>query len=174
MSGVNQVVQVVVAHDQMLGIGLNNGLPWPSIALDMKHFRALTEHGTVIMGRKTWDSIPEKFRPLPNRKNIVLSREITEPKNAEVLHFTGLIPAVECALGSKGPVSIIGGGQIYEQIFEELGFECEVHATVVESVFRCDTFMPDYRKTFLLKSRTESFYDPQSKLNLHMEVWARP
>ena len=63
---------LVVAVCKNMGIGMDGGLPW-KLSEDLKHFRRTTENGTVIMGRKTWDSIPEKYRPLKNRKNIVLS-----------------------------------------------------------------------------------------------------
>ena len=53
-------------------IGRDGGLPW-HLPSDMKHFRELTTGGTVVMGRRTWESIPERFRPLPERRNIVLS-----------------------------------------------------------------------------------------------------
>lgn len=73
---------IIVAATQRGGIGLKGALPWKSLPTDMKSFKHLTSHvpagctgqNAVIMGRKTWDSIPPKFRPLPGRLNIVLSR----------------------------------------------------------------------------------------------------
>ena len=54
-------------------IGKDNALPW-HLPADLRHFKALTTGHTVIMGRKTWESLPEKFRPLPGRRNIVVTR----------------------------------------------------------------------------------------------------
>ena len=68
--------EIIVAHDLNQGIGTDNQLPW-HCAEDMAYFKSLTignQKNAVIMGRKTWESIPEKFRPLPNRLNIVLSK----------------------------------------------------------------------------------------------------
>ena len=77
---------IVVAIDSQHGIGKNNDLPW-HLPADLKHFKFITtnsavgKRNVVVMGRKTWDSIPEKFRPLPNRTNVVLS------KSADVRRF---------------------------------------------------------------------------------------
>ena len=73
---------LIVAADQNLGIGLNGDLPW-KLKGDLKYFRNLTiqtqdrnKINAVIMGRTTWESIPDKFRPLPNRLNIILSNSL--------------------------------------------------------------------------------------------------
>ena len=83
--------QVVVASDELGGIGKNQTLPW-KLSKEMKHFKSLTAdvskpmtQNAVIMGRKTWESIPEKFRPLPGRLNVVLSASgrVYEKSNKE-------------------------------------------------------------------------------------------
>lgn len=73
---------LVVASTQKGGIGLNGNLPWKKIPGDMAFFRKVTSTTTdptlqnaVIMGRKTWESIPSKFRPLPGRLNVILTRQ---------------------------------------------------------------------------------------------------
>ena len=82
---------VIVAHDLNRGIGIDNKIPW-HLPVDMAYFKKTTTTATagkknaVIMGRKTWDSIPEKFRPLPDRINIVLSKSVTEVDGALVAH----------------------------------------------------------------------------------------
>lgn len=66
---------IVIAVSKNLGFGLNGQLPW-KLSQDLQYFRKITTHypnSSVIMGRKTWDSIPAKYKPLPNRKNIVVS-----------------------------------------------------------------------------------------------------
>ena len=93
-------------------IGKDNRLLW-NIPEDMAHFKTLTSGQTVIMGRKTWESLPERFRPLPKRRNIVISRQPDYiAPGAEV---TG---SLEIALNSASTaerVFIIGGEQIYRQ-----------------------------------------------------------
>jgi len=98
-------------------IGRAGGLAW-NIPEDMAHFKAVTAGGTVIMGRSTWESIPQRFRPLPGRRNIVLSRQPGfASAGAEV------VPTVEAAFalaasprnGQAAPsaVFVIGGAQVY-------------------------------------------------------------
>jgi dihydrofolate reductase len=90
-------------------IGADGGIPW-HVPEDAKRFRALTAGGAVVMGRKTWDSLPPRFRPLPGRKNIVVTRDA-------VWHADGAMRAVSLdeALWLAGnlPVWVIGGAQIY-------------------------------------------------------------
>ncbi|MBT5343172.1 dihydrofolate reductase, partial [Candidatus Woesearchaeota archaeon] len=64
------MINIIVGMTKNRVIGKDNSLPW-HLPEDLKNFKALTENNIVIMGRKTWDSIPEKFRPLPNRNNII-------------------------------------------------------------------------------------------------------
>jgi dihydrofolate reductase len=90
-------------------IGRDNALLW-RIPEDMARFKALTAGKPVVMGRKTWDSIPPKFRPLPGRRNLVVSRSVATLPGAEV--FASLDEAL--AACSEAPeVCIIGGGEIY-------------------------------------------------------------
>ncbi len=105
-------LSIVVAVSKNHCIGKNGKLPW-RIPEDMRHFRDLTMGKIVIMGRKTWESIPEKFRPLPGRKNIVITRQehYTVPDNVEV--FNDLDHAL---LAHRGEDKVcIGGGEIYKQ-----------------------------------------------------------
>src|SRR5574343_1450638 len=91
-------------------IGKDNTLIW-NIPEDMAHFKALTSGQTVVMGRKTWESLPPRFRPLPGRHNIVISRQTDyEAPGAE------LAGSLELALQLASPAEtafIIGGEQIY-------------------------------------------------------------
>ena len=67
-------ISIIAAASENLVIGKDNDLPW-NLPSDLKNFKKITEGNFVIMGRKCWESIPEKFRPLPNRHNIVISRD---------------------------------------------------------------------------------------------------
>lgn len=92
-------------------IGRDNQLPW-RIPEDMAHFRQVTAGHPVIMGRRTWESIPERFRPLPGRRNIVVSRQrgLTLPGAAVV---GSLDEALPLAGGTDDEIWVIGGGQVY-------------------------------------------------------------
>lgn len=102
---------IVVAYDLDHTIGRNNDLPWAGqIPADMRRFKELTEGTSVIMGRKTFESLPESFRPLPRRQNIVVSLT----KQA----FKGAVAAAsldEAFSKANHEIMVIGGAQIYEQ-----------------------------------------------------------
>ncbi len=104
------VIIAAVARNRV--IGKDNRLLW-NIPEDMAHFKALTSGHTVIMGRKTWESLPPRFRPLPDRRNIVISRQADyAAPGAEV------VDSLEYALklaSTATVVFIIGGEQIYRQ-----------------------------------------------------------
>lgn len=96
-------------------IGRDNQLLW-NIPEDMAHFKALTAGHTVLMGRKTWESLPPRFRPLPGRRNIVITRQADyAAPGAE------LADSLEAAIALAEPDScafIIGGGEIYRQAMD--------------------------------------------------------
>jgi len=115
-------------------IGLNGKLPW-NIPEDLKRFRELTIGHPVIMGRKTYDSIPEKFRPLPKRKNIVLSRSFEE--NEKIYLARNMREARE--LVGEEDAYIIGGESIY-RLF--LPFADKMEITRVHKSFEGDCFFP--------------------------------
>lgn len=117
-------------------IGNNNALPW-HLPEDMAHFKRLTQGCPVIMGRKTWDSLPPKFRPLPGRANIVITRQSTwNEKGAQAAE--SLAKAI--TLCAEAPeVWVIGGAQIYAQA-EPMAHRIEV--TEIEQNFEGDAFAP--------------------------------
>ena len=122
-----------------MGIGKDGGLPW-KLSEDLKHFRRTTENGTVIMGRKTWDSIPEKFRPLKNRKNIVLS------SNPNLSPDCVITQSLEEALqASEGPTYVIGGESLFREIImiPDMLSRCNsIIMTRISKPFECDVFFP--------------------------------
>jgi dihydrofolate reductase len=103
-------VGLVWAQDRGGVIGRDGALPW-HLPEDLAHFRALTRGATVVMGRATWESLPERFRPLPGRRNVVLSRRPGyRAAGADVRD------SLDAALADvEGPVWVIGGAQVYEQ-----------------------------------------------------------
>lgn len=90
-------------------IGKDNALPW-HLPEDMRHFKALTTGHVVVMGRKTWESLPPKFRPLPNRRNIVVTRN--PAYRAEGAEVVGSLDEA-MKVGADGTAFIIGGAQLY-------------------------------------------------------------
>lgn len=121
-------------------IGRAGGLAWSHPA-DLARFRTLTQGHTVLMGRKTWDSLPPRFRPLPGRRNVVISRQagLVLP-GAEV--FASLADALQ-ALHGGGRVYVIGGGEIYKQA---LPLADELALTEVDAVIEGDTLFPGWER----------------------------
>lgn len=123
---------IIVAIDSQRGIGIGNTLPW-RLPEDMAHFKRTTSGHPVIMGRKTFDSIG---RPLPNRHNIVVTR------NADWRHDgvdTVLSLDAAAALAGDTETFIIGGAQIYA---ETLPRATRLIVTEIGKVFDCDAFFP--------------------------------
>jgi dihydrofolate reductase len=102
-------VKLIVAHDENKVIGFKNTIPWRN-SEDMKLFKTLTSGNTVLMGRKTWDSLPKK--PLPNRVNMVLSSKTPEYIHSNVYYFTSLSEAIT-SRDVVGDLYIIGGESVY-------------------------------------------------------------
>ena len=118
-------------------IGVNNTLPW-HLSEDLKHFKSLTTGHTIIMGRKTYESIG---RPLPNRRNIVISRNSnTSYEGVEVVH--SLEDAFSISTNDK-EVFVIGGSNIYEQA---LSFVDQLYITEIKKSFLGDAFFPEINK----------------------------
>lgn len=104
------ILIVAVANNRV--IGKDNRLLW-NIPEDMAHFKRLTAGHAVLMGRKTWESLPERFRPLPGRRNIVISRQADySAPGAELAH--ALTDGIALAADAE-KLFVIGGAQIYEQ-----------------------------------------------------------
>ncbi|XP_060057080.1 dihydrofolate reductase [Erinaceus europaeus] len=144
----------MVAVSQNMGIGKNGELPWPPLRNEFKHFRTMTstpsvegKQNLVIMGRKTWFSIPEKNRPLKDRINLVLSRELKEPPQGA--HF--LAKSLDDALklidqpeltNKVDRVWIIGGSSVYKEVMNRPG-HIRLFVTRILQEFECDTFFPE-------------------------------
>lgn len=135
-------VALIVAMDKERGIGKNNDLMW-HLPADMKFFKETTSGQIVVMGRKNYDSIPERFRPLPNRENVVLTRN-TDFKAENCMVFHSLEECLEHYKNEKErTVFIIGGGEIYRQSLE-LNCVGEMFITHVDKIYGAETFFPEF------------------------------
>ncbi|HEX7365571.1 MAG TPA: dihydrofolate reductase [Pelobium sp.] len=127
-------LSIIVATDLENGIGKDNELLW-HLPNDLKFFKKVTSGHTIIMGRKTFDSIG---KPLPNRRNIVVSRRPDlQIEGAEV--FSNLGNAIN-ACKNETEYFVIGGGEIYRQA---LPFASQIYLTKVNFSFNADTFFPE-------------------------------
>lgn len=128
---------IVVAYDKNRAIGANGELPWRGkLPADIHHFTEITTGQTVIMGRRTYESLPDSYRPLPNRQNIVLSLSGKAIEGLTVAR--SLDEAYE--LAEREPM-VIGGGQIYELALPTVD---RVLATEIDTVSpNADTYFPE-------------------------------
>lgn len=104
-------VSMIFASDRQYAIGFQNGLPWKGYPEDMEWFKQNTMGKVVVMGRKTYESLPERFRPLPGRTNVVLT------SNTETFIDAIVSPSVEAVLErfkDEKEIVIIGGGEVYK------------------------------------------------------------
>jgi len=137
-----------VARDGV--IGLAGGLPW-RIPEDAQRFRALTMGHPVVMGRRTWDSLPDRFRPLPGRRNVVVTRN--RAWRASGAEQVVSLKSALALLDGEAQVFVIGGGELYA---ESLPLADELLLTEIETELEGDTFFPAWeRKDFVESSREE-------------------
>ncbi|VAX32371.1 Dihydrofolate reductase [hydrothermal vent metagenome] len=149
---------LVAAMDLQRGIGKAGNLPW-SFSGDMKYFKTLTTKTTtpqkqniVMMGRKTWDSIPQKFRPLPNRINLVLTHKKNPDFPPPVLFADSLEKGLRLFQTSSYQekienIFIIGGEEIFEVALKMPACK-KLYITHIQHTFDCDTFFPHFEQQF--------------------------
>ncbi|CAN5157762.1 hypothetical protein BH11PAT4_BH11PAT4_4380 [soil metagenome] len=161
----------MVATDQNWGIGLNNQLPWPQIRADMAYFRQLTTGHPVILGSRTFDSLPENFRPLPNRTTIEVSRQKTMAGSIESGHVVqgNFVDALATASQSPGAdeIFLIGGGQLYKELVPAC---TKVYRTRIDGSFEADTHFQALGEGWVLRESTD-FSDEKSGLSGAFEVY---
>lgn len=131
------MIAAVVAMDRNRVIGSKNDLPW-YLPADLKHFKEITEGHTVLMGRKTWESIFTRLgRPLPNRRNVVLTRDNSfSAEGVEAVNNIGTFFA-----DTEEDIYVIGGAEVYKLA---LPFLHRLYVTQVDVEVDGDAHFPDY------------------------------
>lgn len=152
MSGSDQnpTIGLIWAQTQEGGvIGRDGTMPW-HVPEDLKHFAATTTGHSVIMGRRTWESVPDKYRPFPGRTNIVITRQPGwEASGAVVVH--SLDEALEAASRAEGAetVWVIGGGEVFAEAMPRAGVAM---VTILDLDVEGDTFAPQLGSEWRLGS----------------------
>lgn len=156
---------MVVAYDKNRGIGADGDLPWGrSLPADLANFKRLTTGGSIIMGRKTFESIGS--RPLPNRENIVLARTPTGVKGA----LTALSLDAALAL-ARYPIFIIGGGRVFTEALEQADV---IYATEVDAEFPdVDVFFPSIDASWREVARTHHQADDKNAYDFDFVEYRR-
>ena len=164
---------MIVAMDEDGYIGNGNSLPW-KLGSDLKRFKLLTVadgFNAVIMGRKTWDSLPDKYRPLPDRLNIVMSRDTNwDNDDAEVALYHGRAIEIAYADGCD-ECWIIGGAQIYELFLDRVE---EIHVTKVHTAGSGEVKFPKWDKTSWEEELIETIEDNEyDEFTTTYSIWTR-
>lgn len=133
-------IRLIYAQDTLGGIGYKNTLPW-SIKADMAYFKELTTGGVVVMGRKTWESLPRQYRPLINRENVVVSSSYLKtdvPSGVHLCRPSLLLKELKAYYGyTPIPIWIIGGSMLFELAKP---FARQIKRTLIHDIYGCDTF----------------------------------
>jgi dihydrofolate reductase len=144
-------INIIVALGKQNQIGLNGSMPW-HLSDDLKNFKKITSGHTIIMGRKTFDSIG---RALPNRMNFVITSKPENVNAFEVCTFRNLEKALQKTQISKQKVFIIGGASIYKQTIDTA---TELIITHVDYNGKADTFFPEINFKQWKKISNQKFY----------------
>ena len=126
-------IEAILACDDKGGISRNGQLPWPKNEADLAYFRSVTLHNTVVMGRKTWDSV--SLRPLPLRKNIVISSNTNIAPESDAVY-----PDINKAIQDlyKDKIFIIGGAMLFESCLDKIDY---IYLTHIFGNYECDTYI---------------------------------
>lgn len=134
------MISIIVAIAENNVIGKNNSLIW-HLPADMKYFKEKTSGHCIITGRKNYESIPEKFRPLPNRTNIVITRQADYNAPGAII-VSSIEEAIEKAKQTGDTeIFIIGGAEIYKQF---LRYADKIYLTRIYHSFEGDSFFPEW------------------------------
>ena len=144
---------IVACLDKNMGIGLNGKLPW-NIPKDLKHFFEITNENIVVMGHNTWQSIPEKSKPLVNRFNIILTRDLSDKQS--ILHrnilfinnFDAVFSSISmiyssCPKFKNKDIFFIGGEEIYKKALTYPNCNHIYMTRIYDSDYQCDRFFPN-------------------------------
>ncbi len=159
-------IAFVVAVSRNGVIGRDGGLPW-HLSSDLKLFKAITLGKPIIMGRKTWESLPRK--PLPGRVNIVITRKPDFSAEGAIVVHT--VDAALAAAGDAEEIAIIGGGEIYDLFFARAD---RIYRTDVDLHVKGDTVFPALSPKEWRETRSETFpQGPNDSAGFTLRVFDR-
>jgi len=149
------IISIIVAIAENHAIGKDNKLLW-YLPNDLKHFKTITSGHTVIMGRKTYDSVG---KPLPNRRNIVITRQHIDIAGCEVVNS---LQEALALCKTEEEVFIVGGAEIYRQA---IPITNKIYLTIVHQNFEGDTYFPEIEENIWVETERED-YQPDEKNKL--------
>lgn len=169
-------IKLIYAKSEDNIIGDGNKLPW-HLPDDLKYFKEQTGKDTVLMGRKTWESLPIKVRPLPGRKNIIITNTFNYIDNENVLVITDPIKYLKdhLAKDNNETIWVIGGTKIFNLA---LDFATEIYVTDIKSIIKKSVVNPIYGpvidiKVFKLASSSDNKIDSVTGFNYKFNIYSR-
>jgi dihydrofolate reductase len=161
-------IAIIVAMDANRGIGKDNGLLW-HLPADMKFFKESTLDNIVVMGRKNFESIPEKYRPLARRENVILTRN-KNYKAEGCLVFNSIKDLLKHYENEEErTMFIIGGGEIYKQFLDKELVD-EMYITKVNKVYTADTFFSEINLRDWRRSKIKT-YPEDAQHEANFDIW---
>ncbi|AEN88050.1 dihydrofolate reductase [Priestia megaterium] len=160
------MISLIVAMDQNRLIGKENDLPW-RLPEDLKYFKRITTSHTIVMGRKTFESIG---RPLPNRENVVLTRQKDyQQEGATVIHSVEELEALDAE--KEDELFVIGGATLYEQTLDVAN---RLYITHIEESFEGDTHFPAVNLSeWRVISKQQGIKDEKNPYTYYFTVYER-
>ena len=158
------MISLIVAHSRNYVIGKDNKMPW-HLPADLRYFKETTLGKTVVMGRKTFESIG---KALPGRKNVVITSQANfKASNCEVL--SSFEEALQ--LATKEEIFIIGGATIYRQAIDYADF---LYITFIDEQLEGDAFFPEWNETeWILQSSTKGTKDDKNNYDYYFNVYKK-
>lgn len=157
------MIRAILACDDDWGIGKDGDLPWPHNPADLRWFKDNTLNSTIVMGRKTWESLPKK--PLPNRKHIVVtSNGKYLPEGVEQLS-TDIMKSRLVTANYSDNVWIIGGAKLVGSCLDIID---EIWLSRISGTYECDTFLP---RTLI--EETFRLHISEMQNDVYVEVWGK-
>lgn len=167
---------IIVCVDNKNGIGKDGIIPWEKLKEDMLHFtnkttkvNDLTKQNAVIMGRITWNSIPERFKPLKNRFNIIISKNININQN-NILVCNNLYTAINIINNNIEKIFIIGGELLYKEALDTLNIKKIYLTKIINKNFNCDKFFPDINLNYYNLKKSKTFKQNDIEYNIETYV----
>jgi dihydrofolate reductase len=162
----HSTVRLIWAQARGGVLGADGALPW-HLPEDLRHFKSLTTGSTVVMGRRTWESLPPRARPLPGRRNVVLSSTLAATDAG--VEVAGSVPEV---LAAHDDFWVIGGAGVFAAF---LPFATEIVMTEIDAEFAGDTWAPELPAGWRAESRTPEagWSESSTGLRYAVTVWRR-
>ncbi|MCI5051319.1 MAG: dihydrofolate reductase [Candidatus Pacebacteria bacterium] len=163
-----RMIKAIVAFTNNQGIGFDNEILF-NIKADQQRFKDLTLNQVVVMGRKTYESLPKSVRPLPKRINKILSRNSVQ-KEVGLFSYDDPMKLLAKARGYSGDIWVIGGEQIYSLFMPVIE---EIEVTRIFSDKEANKFFPSFEKEFELTFQSDMMFDKKNDVEFQYQTWTR-